>query len=102
MSAENNLLIKLNETLLYAKQQLSTALCKLNTEGEIDVSQNDLSIITQKLNLVMDKVYRDMANEFSTIKEAIKNERKELQNSSQSVATHSNTLRERFLSRENQ
>ena len=105
MSAENNLLTKLSETLAYAKQQVGSTLLALKVEGNIDVSEQDMAVITKRMNLTLDKVYRDMASDFSAIKESIKNEREELKasltNNRLQQSRPSQTIRERILSRDN-
>ena len=105
MSAENNLLAKLNETLAYAKQQLGSTLLALNVEGNIDVSEQDMGVITKRMSITLDKVYRDMASDFNSIKESIKSEREELKasiiNKQLQQASQPQSIRERILSRDN-
>ena len=74
MGAESRLIQKLNETVQYTKQKLVQGLHKLQTDKRIDVANNDLGLIVAAVNSTLDQVYRDVAREYSAIKEDIQRE----------------------------
>ena len=77
-NSENRLLQELNDTISYCKQQVSKAIFEMHTKREVDVSREDLAKISEKVGLSLDRVYRDVARNFSAIKEDVKRDKEEL------------------------
>jgi len=77
-NSENRLLQELNDAISYCKQQVSKAIFEMHTKREVDVSREDLAKISEKVGLSLDRVYRDVARNFSAIKEDVKRDKEEL------------------------
>ena len=78
MHPENKLLEELNRTIQYAKQKIATTLVNEHKNKNLDISKNDLMNISRVLEFEMEKVYKDMAPTFASIKEQIIHDRKKL------------------------
>ncbi|MEK6884254.1 MAG: hypothetical protein AABY22_31780, partial [Nanoarchaeota archaeon] len=56
--------------------RIGAKILELQRDNKIDLSMNDAAALSNALNLVLEQVYKDIAPSFSSLKEAIRESRK--------------------------